>query len=242
MAGAGFRELGESCDPEEGDAHGTGPAGQDLGFLQGFLRARLPPLGCTISLIEGPRLGVSFPLKSLDSGQSLMEGLSVSGGFPGRPERGVGSRDSLWWSSRAEGGWRDATRRCAALPDREARGSSRGSRKAKNRRQGPRSLPRGLAGIPPAFPRCQVILLWLYNHSHLARITFCIWSTPFSGWDIILQIFMGKRSASSPYLSSCSLWPTNSHLTPYRKATRITPLPNSLFWPLSEELLSLHCL
>lgn len=169
-----------------------------MGFLQGFLRARLPPLGCTISLIEGPRLGVSFPLKSLDSGQSLMEGLSVSGGFPGRPERGVGSRDSLWWSSRAEGGWRDATRRCAALPDREARGSSRGSRKAKNRRQGPRSLPRGLAGIPPAFPRCQVILLWLYNHSHLARITFCIWSTPFSGWDIILQIFMGKRSASSP--------------------------------------------
>lgn len=46
---------GRGTHPERGlEEHG-------LGFLQGFLRACLSPLGCTISLVEGPKLGGGRP-------------------------------------------------------------------------------------------------------------------------------------------------------------------------------------
>ena len=69
--------MGSGNDLGEEEEQGTGPRGHDLGFLQGFLGVCLLPLGCTTSLVEGPRLGVPFPLKSPDSRQSFLEGLTV---------------------------------------------------------------------------------------------------------------------------------------------------------------------
>lgn len=41
--------------------------------------------------------------------------------------------------------------------------------------------------------------------------------------------YKSPRSGSSASFQSCSSWPTSSHLASYRKATRTTLLPNSLF-------------
>lgn len=122
-------------------------AGQYFEFSAGLSPSLFAPSG-PHHLVEGLRLGVAFPLKSPDSGQSLMEGLSGSGGFPRRPERELGSRDSLLWL--APGGRRLAGCDAAiCLPIRtvgpgapqEAR-----RRKAKNWQPCPKSLPRSLRG------------------------------------------------------------------------------------------------
>lgn len=91
--------------------------------------------------------------------------------------------------------------------------------------RGPRACPGagGDSSCLPAKPGCFITIVQSFPPS--------IWSTSFSGWNSLLQIFTGKRAtpSSSQY---CSLWPRSSQLTSYRKAVKTT-LYHTLFWPLS---------
>lgn len=150
--------MGSGNDPGEGDTHGTGPKGHNLGFVQDFLGACLPALGCTISLVERLRLRGPFPLK-VARFQTELHGswLAAVIYFPRRSELGSVSRDSLLW---AEGGWQVASWRW--VKDRGARYCSQGTAKRPrtDRIQSRKSLPGGSQGflLPSQYARL------LYDH------------------------------------------------------------------------------
>ncbi|EDL14124.1 mCG144647, partial [Mus musculus] len=106
-------------------------------FLQGFLRAGLLFLSYVFSSWNGRGWRVPYPLNSLHFVQGHLERSYGSGGFPQGPR--LVSRLSVLWSSRAEGGWQDATTLGnAVLPDRGARcmhATHMAHGKAKNRQR-----------------------------------------------------------------------------------------------------------
>lgn len=129
-------------DPEAGvggDAHGTVPAGHDLGSPQGFLGARLPLWAAPPPLSKGRGWGPFSPRSRWIPGRASLRACSAGGGgFPRRPEPGLGPR--------ADGGWRDAIRRHAALRDVVPGAAPEAQQHAKNRQPGVKSLPQGKRG------------------------------------------------------------------------------------------------